>query len=106
MLKARTEHAIQEEIKHRNVVCVHLETSAETTIRRRQNQPDNALRLPMKNENQECVTLCAALNYQVGEFLNKHIQKKFILVLNNDDDGEKAKGRKVREITSYLDNLK
>ena len=106
MLKARAVQAIQEEIKHRNVVCVHLETSAETTIRRRQNQPHNALRLPMKNEQEECVKLCAALNDQVVELLNEHIQKKFILVFNNDEDGEEAMGRKVREIASYLESHK
>jgi len=106
MLKARAHQAIQKEMKHRNVVCVHLQTSAETTIRRRQNQPDNALRLPMENENEECMNLCTFLDQQVMTLLNEHIQKKFILVLNNDDDGEEAMGQKVKEIASYLDNLK
>jgi len=106
MLKARAHQAIQKEMKHRNVVCVHFQTSAETTIRRRQNQPNNALRLPMKDEKEECVNLCTFLDQQVVDLLNEHIQKKFILVLNNDEDGEEAMGQKVREIASYVDNLK
>jgi len=106
MLKARSEKALQKEMKYRNVVCIHLQTSAETTMRRRQTHPDNALRLPMKNEQEECMNLCSFLDHQVMALLNEHIQKKFILVLNNDDDGEEAMGQKVSEIASYLDSLK
>ena len=94
MLKARAHQAIQKEIKYRNVVCIHLQTSAETIIRRRQNQPDNALRLPMENEQEECMNLCTFLDQQVVDLLNEHIQKKFILVLNNDEEGRGSDGAK------------
>mmetsp|Transcript_39396 Transcript_39396/g.64528 ORF Transcript_39396/g.64528 Transcript_39396/m.64528 type:complete len:98 (+) Transcript_39396:246-539(+) len=87
-----------------DIVMVHLQTSPETTVRRRNKQPENVLRLPMSDEECESRRLHTALDVHGVQLLHDFEgELKFpILILSNNDDGGEAMGDKIRQIEKYL----
>lgn len=104
--KARARRVVQDEMQQRSIIMVHLQTSFETTIRRRREHTENVLRLPMSKEEDECLRLHTALDLRGLELLREFRQEFEIplLVINNDEDEEEAMGARIRQIVEFLES--
>lgn len=101
----KTRVSIQEELSNRRcVLFILLETSPETTLRRRHEDKDNALRLPLADEAAECRRLHQVLQQRGRELLGdiNQNQELPVLVLNNDKDGEESMEEASRKIVSFI----
>jgi hypothetical protein len=115
-LVQKTHDAVQEHGHKSSVMFVHISVSTETSVRRRRQQhysagadangvkEDNAARLPMTNEAQECQRLHEALDTQGLQEVSELATKLQIplLVLDNDHDGESAIAHAGEKILRFI----
>mmetsp|Transcript_4547 Transcript_4547/g.10182 ORF Transcript_4547/g.10182 Transcript_4547/m.10182 type:complete len:552 (-) Transcript_4547:48-1703(-) len=103
----RAHNAIRDEMRRRTVVMVHLQSSSDASVRRRRQHPENALRLPMSDEESECIRLHKVLDLRAVDLL-RAVEKNMnvpLLVLGNDEDGEEAMGARLARIVEFVDRI-